>query len=403
MTRLLSLIAILLFTVSCERASPPAEVKDYGAGGGSSLGVIQVYEGDNLYKLAQLYRVPLRDLIEENNLTPPYKLGRGQRLQIPAPRIYKAKAGDSYASIALLYDLSVTELVQQNNSPAPHTIVAGQDIYLSKSKKEARVQERKRQIASNNVVRKAPPKTRQQAQRQIPQPQAQRNQPQSQVQSQVFQDDMSQDPGTPLQTEQDRAAQRRASKNGVVQNEVVQNTAPSESPSQESSFNVQSYLDEQPVQQAAYQPPAPPSAQTIQQVKSKTKINTPPPRSGSKFSWPVKGKVLSRYGGKQGGLFNDGINIGVPEGTTVRAAENGVVAYVGHDLKGFGNLVLVKHEDGYMTAYAHLNKSLVERGTVLKKGQTLGTVGKTGSVSTPQIHFEVRKDGKPVDPSKYLI
>lgn len=128
----------------------------------------------------------------------------------------------------------------------------------------------------------------------------------------------------------------------------------------------------------------------------------PPKRSSSKFLRPVNGKVISSYGAKKGGLYNDGVNILADRGTIVKAAENGVVVYAGSELKGSGNLVLVRHSDRWMTAYAHLDKIKVRRGQVLKRGQSLGTVGSTGAVDRPQLHFEVRRGTKAINPKKLI-
>lgn len=125
-------------------------------------------------------------------------------------------------------------------------------------------------------------------------------------------------------------------------------------------------------------------------------------RSSSKFSWPVRGKVLSAYGAKSSGLFNDGINIGAARGTVVKAAENGVVAYAGNEVKGMGNLIIVQHSDGWMTVYAHMDSMTVRRGTKVAVGQKIGTVGETGKVDKPQLHFEIRKGTKAYNPSSYL-
>ena len=127
-----------------------------------------------------------------------------------------------------------------------------------------------------------------------------------------------------------------------------------------------------------------------------------PPRSGRTFSWPVRGRVLSTFGPKADGLHNDGINIAARAGAPVVAAENGVVVYAGNELKGFGNLLLVRHADGWMTAYAHLDKALVKKGQKVTRGQAIGTVGSTGGVSQPQLHFEIRKGTQAVDPAKFL-
>lgn len=151
-------------------------------------------------------------------------------------------------------------------------------------------------------------------------------------------------------------------------------------------------------------------ASTQTTAKPKTKISSDPTkklptisaRSSSKFTWPVQGKVLSSYGSKSNGLFNDGINIGAARGTTVKAAENGVVAYAGNEVKGMGNLIIIQHSGGWMTVYAHLDSMTVRRGTKVLVGQKIGTVGETGKVDQPQLHFEIRKGTKAYNPSSYL-
>ncbi len=122
----------------------------------------------------------------------------------------------------------------------------------------------------------------------------------------------------------------------------------------------------------------------------------------SSMRWPVKGKVISEFGAKPNGLKNEGINIAVPEGTGVRAAESGVVAYAGNELKGYGNLVLIRHEGGWVTAYAHAKELFVKRGDTVKRGDVIAKAGQTGSVSSPQLHFEVRKGATAMDPLKFL-
>jgi murein DD-endopeptidase MepM/ murein hydrolase activator NlpD len=120
------------------------------------------------------------------------------------------------------------------------------------------------------------------------------------------------------------------------------------------------------------------------------------------FRWPVRGKVITSYGAKTNGKANDGINLAVPEGTPVKAAEDGVVAYSGNELKGYGNLVLVRHANGYVTAYAHASELLVKRGDTIKRGQVIAKSGQSGEVGSPQLHFEIRKGSTPVDPLQFL-
>ena len=133
----------------------------------------------------------------------------------------------------------------------------------------------------------------------------------------------------------------------------------------------------------------------------KPAIGLPPPSTGQ-FIWPAEGRIISRYGPKEGGLHNDGINIAVPAGTSVMAAQSGVVAYAGNELRGYGNLLLVRHSNGWMTAYAHNGELLVARGDMVTKGQAIATAGRTGSVQVPQIHFEIRRGSEALDPLKVM-
>jgi murein DD-endopeptidase MepM/ murein hydrolase activator NlpD len=120
------------------------------------------------------------------------------------------------------------------------------------------------------------------------------------------------------------------------------------------------------------------------------------------FRWPVRGRIIASFGPKPNGQQNDGIDVAVPENTPIKAAEDGEVAYAGNELKGYGNLVLVKHPNGYVTAYAHAKELLVKRGDKIKRGDVIAKSGQSGNVDAPQLHFEVRKGSAPVDPMQFL-
>jgi murein DD-endopeptidase MepM/ murein hydrolase activator NlpD len=158
-----------------------------------------------------------------------------------------------------------------------------------------------------------------------------------------------------------------------------------------SSFPNKTTASRQPAPQPVWNKPAP------------RPLKAPPRRSGRKFLWPVKGKIIVAFGPRKGGFHNDGLNIAARAGTPIKAAENGVVAYVGNQLQGFGNLVLIKHSGGWMTAYAHGSRVFVRRGSVVKRGQTIARVGRTGNVNKPQLHFELRRGDRAVDPRRYLV
>lgn len=120
------------------------------------------------------------------------------------------------------------------------------------------------------------------------------------------------------------------------------------------------------------------------------------------FTWPVDGDIVDRFGAAGKGVHNDGVNIAASVGTPVRASFDGEVAFVGAGLKSFGNLVLIKHDGGWITAYAHLESVAVSEGDRIRRGTVIGAVGQTGRVDSPQLHFELRRSRKPVDPEEYL-
>jgi murein DD-endopeptidase MepM/ murein hydrolase activator NlpD len=164
-----------------------------------------------------------------------------------------------------------------------------------------------------------------------------------------------------------------------------------------------------PAQKVASIPAAPPvAAPTAAMVTpashepEPSKVKSDVTSAMPHFRWPVNGRVIQAFGPKPSGQQNDGINVSVPEGTPIKAAEDGVVAYAGNELKTYGNLVLVRHSNGYVTAYAHASEILVKRDDHVKRGQIIAKAGQTGNVAAPQLHFEIRKGSTPVDPAPFL-
>ncbi|HVY58997.1 MAG TPA: LysM peptidoglycan-binding domain-containing M23 family metallopeptidase [Xanthobacteraceae bacterium] len=156
------------------------------------------------------------------------------------------------------------------------------------------------------------------------------------------------------------------------------------------------------VASAEPQPAVHVAAPTAEAQNDETNGSGPASSRTPSFRWPVRGRVITAFGSKGNGQQNDGIDLAVPEGTAVRAAEDGVVAYAGNELKGYGNLILVRHGGNFVTAYAHASEILVKRGDQIRRGQVIARSGQTGNVSTPQLHFEIRKGSAPVDPMQYL-
>ena len=150
--------------------------------------------------------------------------------------------------------------------------------------------------------------------------------------------------------------------------------------------------------------PATPPPMTAEELEATRRAaqQRPPGLSGDGFLWPVRGQIVSPFGAKPNGARNDGINIRAAEGTPVVAAENGVVVYAGDEIPGYGRMLLISHADGLTTAYAHNGRLLVQVGAVVDRGQQVATVGRTGGVTSPQLHFELRDGKEPIEPVAHL-
>jgi murein DD-endopeptidase MepM/ murein hydrolase activator NlpD len=158
-----------------------------------------------------------------------------------------------------------------------------------------------------------------------------------------------------------------------------------------------------PSSQVATAPPLPtPPLPSAAQARRAVPGAEPPPRAGDLFLWPVDGEILAGFGPDDSGRHNDGVDFTAPPGTPIRAAENGVVTYIGNAIPGYGTLVLIRHADGWVTAYGHTATPQVERGQVVRRGQPLGETGQTTATGRPMVHFEIRRNGRPVDPRPRL-
>ena len=331
----------------CDDYRGPVRVINLGLHADSSTGAIMVGDHDNLWDIAKRYRLPIREIIDLNGLEPPYKLSDGQRLKMPAPVDYRVRGGDTLQAVASMFGVSASQLVEVNNIPAPYRIRLGQVLRVPRQ-----------QQAPQQIVT-------------APTPQ-QKPEPPMKVQA------MKLEP--------------------VVKEQLAENQTPSY-PSVVSKYAQMPEETKSVETKSAETKPAGTARQeeSEQEQAGQVELQTP-----SSFMWPVRGKVISGYGPKEDGLYNDGINIAAPRGTPVAAAADGIVAYVGDDLKSYGNLVLIRHGGGTMTAYAHLASISARRGMVVHKGQVLGTVGSTGAVPVSQLHFEIRHESKTCDPRQYL-
>ena len=300
---------------------------------------VTVGRGDSVYALSRRHGVSMRAIITANGLTPPFHLRVGQRIILPRNPEYQVKKGDTLSQIAAAQGIGMYDLARLNGLKPPYVIFAGQRLRLPGTAG-----------ASATSVTKTEGDVRTVA--------------------------VSPNAGKPAADRQ--PAKPRASQPPLPKKPPAWATAPSKS--------------------AARSTPAPVASRPA----AARAVPKPAPRAGKGFQGPVRGRIVSSFGAKSKGLRNDGINIAAPRGTPVVAAENGVVVYAGNELRGFGNLVLVKHTGGWVSAYAHNERLTVKRGDRVRKGERIATVGSSGGVTTPQLHFELRKGRRARDPRKFL-
>ena len=335
--------------------------------------MIEVQPGDTLYGLSRRHRVGVAELMQVNSLTNP-NLQPGQKLylpqgyaanhsqpapvqtasvQQPAPvsvpadldakyrGSYTMRPGDSLYGISRSYGVPVAELQQANGITDARGLKAGAVLRVPDTAGGAPGQPLQ-QVAVN------PP----------PAP-AQYQQPQYQQPSNI--------PSTTQPT-------------------IINGQGPSANGS--SQYTQVATRNTNAASTGAIPPPAQPQQSVA--------------RGDDKLRWPVSGRIITGFGQRSDGTHNDGINLSVPLGTSVHAAEGGTVAYAGSELKGYGNLILLRHDNGWVTAYAHNDQLSVKRGDKVQRGQVIATAGRTGSVDQPQVHFELRQGSKPVDPVPFL-
>lgn len=385
---------LLPLLAACERTGPPPMVTNVSQSFDSTGGAIIVQPGDTAYSLSRRFNVPLRDLLELNRLTPPYHLEVGQRLLLPGVRSYTVQRGDTLYGISRMFNVEMAELTRLNGLSAPYAVKTGQPLRLPGG-----VGGSPGGVATATVPTEQAPSSRGSVQvADLPPPGASPRQP-----AQVLTPPRGSGQGT-LQPPPARplAAPPRVltPPAGAV---PTYPTPTYPTPAGKPTAPVRITPDQgtaSPVR------PQPPPVAALPQAPVRVPVAAPAPRmpsgSNGSFLWPVRGKIISAYGPKSDGMHNDGINIAAAKGTAVAAAATGTVAYVGNELRGFGNLVLIKHANGFITAYAHLDQVSVTRGATVQRGSTIGTVGQTGSVSSPQLHFELRKGSAAIDPSDHM-
>jgi murein DD-endopeptidase MepM/ murein hydrolase activator NlpD len=375
-------LVVILALAGCGRSDRGAPVvygdraKSGGAEARGTDGVVVVRPGDSVYKIAKAAGVGARDLIDANRLNSPYRIYPGQRLVLPrAGTAHFVRPGESVATIATNYGVESKEIVRQNNLAPPYRVKEGQEIRVPATKTVA-VSPAEAALAASAAQKFERPEGGKGAS--VPSVAAV---PAGRVQVAAV-------PALPPPAGSIAAA--------VGNRAAVETPRPAEPPPPPAANPAYASLppDGKPAPEKVALP--------VDPKAGIGEIAPPAARSGKRFLWPVKGDVIAGFGPREGGLQNDGINIKAGRGATVKAAENGVVAYAGNELRGFGNLLLIKHADGWMSAYAHNDALLVKAGDKVKRGQPISRVGSTGNVGQPQLHFELRRGTRAVDPMPYL-
>jgi murein DD-endopeptidase MepM/ murein hydrolase activator NlpD len=368
--------------------SEPVPTSERGLRPGTTL----VQPGENLGAVAARLGLTTRALIDANGLKAPFKVTPGQVLNVPTPPVYIVQPGDTANSLARRFGLYVSEIVRLNGLQPPYLLKTGQRLTLPS--------------VAPGVVASAPPRA---SAPMANAPAANTPPPPPMTTAQMT------PAPTPLPTQRNPSPSVSAEALPPVKAPIITPQAQPLPP---------------PVAQAVPQPPpqpapvpetpkpveAPKAAELPKPVDLPKPVESPEPvakeppmamaaapKLKGKFVWPIQsGEVISRFGPKPGGLYNDGVNIAAREGTPVLAAGDGTVAYAGKELKGFGNLILIRHANGWISAYAHNESLLVAKGDVVRHGQPIARVGKSGDVERPQLHFELREETDAVDPLLYL-
>ncbi|WP_374446202.1 peptidoglycan DD-metalloendopeptidase family protein, partial [Stella sp.] len=361
---------------------------------------VTVAGGETLFAISRRTGVPVRALIDANDLRAPYQLLTGQKITVPATRFHEVQPGETLYSVSRRFDVAMSVLVRENDLQAPYGLRSGQRLKIppaAETPPETVVAAapaagvlRLPQSPQPGQVLRLPPSAQPPAPEEPPAPQTGFLTPPPGA--------VPVDPGAPAGPEPVLPPSRPARPQAQPEEPVA--PAP-EAPARPARPQ---RPERAPPAVAMVPPPspqAPPPAVVAPPPPPPADAGAPPQREG-RFVWPVRGRVLTRFGPTGRGLHNDGINIAAPPGSTVVAAEAGVVAYAGNELRGFGNLLLIKHADGWITAYAHNDSLLVRRGDRVRRGQPIAKVGQTGNVGEPQLHFELRRGTRAIDPAEYL-
>jgi murein DD-endopeptidase MepM/ murein hydrolase activator NlpD len=343
-----------------------------------------VRSGDTLYSIARRYDVDVGRLARTNRLSDPGLIRVGDRLRIPAPGEPRwAEAPRSRVDDARRAPRRERREARRAPRREPRQArdraprYAEDQLYIDPLLRDRDSHERRPRRSAERRTRERDTRKARRAERQ------------------------------PVRrAERETREPRRAERQPAPRQQVARRTAPPPAPTQRPQPQPRTRTARADVPQnvpmVRREAPKRAAEKRTRSADCSDLMKNPPARSGANFRRPVNGLITSHFGQKANGERNDGINISVPRGTPVKAAENGVVVYAGNELSGLGKLVLVRHADGWVSAYAHNNELLVGRCDTVERGQQIARAGVSGNVTKPQLHFELRKNARPVDPEQHL-
>jgi murein DD-endopeptidase MepM/ murein hydrolase activator NlpD len=382
-------------------ARPAVDPTSFGKVAGSEY---VVAPGDTLAVVAERTNTPIRSLIDMNGLQPPYGLAPGMRLALKQRSQYVVQQQDTLPDLAARYGVSQSDLVSINNLTPPYTLKAGQTLNIPSQSESSNLPA----MTAAAVPPPTPSGTVSSAP--LPAPGAPAPTPTEPKTSSSTGGSVSAAPlpaPTVLQPAPTATPPKPVAPGPASTTPKVVPLTPTPTEPVESSESQPAPTKTQTATAPATKPRTPEQieAETEAAVEAAEAAKSAGPAAGTgkgPFVWPVQGKVIGAFGSSKDGMRNDGINIAAPNGAPVVAAADGTVAYAGNELRGFGNMILIRHDGGYVTAYAHNASLLVKKGDKVKRGQTIARVGQTGAVFGPQLHFEIRKGTQPVDPMSFL-
>ncbi|MCA8907864.1 MAG: peptidoglycan DD-metalloendopeptidase family protein [Rhodospirillaceae bacterium] len=355
--------------------------------------------GETLDQVAARYGVETQTLMDVNHLPTANALMAGDRLLVPQQaRTHTVATGESIYSIAADYGVRRADLIAANNIENPDYLRTGQVLQIPLTNQEIE--------AARTWTPPAP--------QPVAEPVQALGQPQVPAQGQIAAAPIAGPTvggGTvssgsveavPLEGPSGTALPPVTSgppAGGQVAGGPIPQGIDSELIAHQEAAPFQPSTDGQPGPGVGLDQEVPPSGQVAALPPAQP---VPAATTTAQFQWPVRGDLIPVFDPADRARFDDGMNIVAPAGTPILASRDGTVVYAGNELRGYGNLVIVRHADGWVTAYAHANELMVERGDTVRAGQQIATVGQTGAVSSPQLHFEIRRGSDPVNPLDHL-